>query len=254
MNSLINIKVSCLPIFSGRVAIFTACFFLSFFNGYSQNGYYRPMERGEKYFVAVGYGVGTAHWNSVFKSTEFYDKDGAVIHSGNLKFSANSPTKNYDVNVMAPIKHIRVGLGIDFEFHYIAQLKVFTKEGDEYMIFDEGLRFDKIYLQTEIPFKYNTDQRYSLSWSMKLGCFGYTNVKRFNFLGDKPFPLSILACSGVTIDYELYPKVYAYVLPNLEYKYYDNSGLEAPVDIRHGVLSVSVLAGLRVDLGRFHNN
>ncbi len=222
--------------------------------GFSQREYsYHSKKSSEKYFVSLGYGMGSARWNSIFKSTDFYDKDGAVINSGDFKFHANSPTRNYDVNVMAPIKRIRIGLGIDFEFHYITKLKIYTKEGEDYLLFDEGLRFDKIYLQTEIPFKFDTEEKYSISLNMKMGWFGYTNVKRFNFLGEKPFPISIMATSGVMFDYELYPYVYAFALPNLEYKFYDNSGLEAPVEIRHHVFSASLLFGVRVDLGKFYN-
>lgn len=227
---------------------------LAVISGYSQKGYfYHATKSGEKYFVALGYGVGTAHWNSVFKSAEFYDKDGSVINTGDMKFSSNSPTRNYDVNVMAPIGKARFGLGIDFEFHYLAQLKIYTKEGEDYLLFDEGLRFDKVYLQAEIPFRFDTDKKYSFSWNAKIGWFGYTNVKRFNFLGEKPFPISALICSGVVADYEIYPRVYAYVLPNLEFKFYDNSGIEAPVQIRHNVISASLLFGIRVDLGKFYN-
>ncbi|TAL58944.1 MAG: hypothetical protein EPN85_10360 [Bacteroidetes bacterium] len=245
LNTFLKIK---------RRAVALSALLLFSLIGFSQSGYfYHATKSSEKYFVALGYGFGTARWNSVFKSTEFYDKDGAVINMGDLKFSANSPTRNYDVNVMAPIGRIRFGLGIDFEFHYLAQLKIYTKEGEDYLLFDEGLRFDKIYLQAEVPFAYDTDKKYSFSWNTKLGWFGYTNVKRFNFLGEKPFPTSLLASSGIVADYEVYPRVYAYVLPNLEYKFYDNSGLEAPVDIRHSVFSASILCGIRVDLGRFYN-
>lgn len=222
--------------------------------GYAQDGYfYQGNKSGQKYFVALGYGFGTAHWGSVFKSTEFYDKDGKVINMGDLEFSANSPTRNYDVNVMAPIGKARFGLGIDFEFHYLTQLKIYTKEGQDYLLFDEGLRFDKMYLQAEIPLNYNSKKKYSFSWNSKVGWFGYTNVKRFNFLGEKPLPISVMTCTGVVLDYEIYPRVYAYVLPNFEYKFYDNSTLEVDVQIRHNVFSASILCGIRVDLGKFHN-
>jgi hypothetical protein len=236
-----------------KIVVISCLIFFSL-QGFSQSGYfYHATKSSEKYFVALGYGMGTAHWNSVFKSTEFYDKDGSVLNMGDLKFSANSPTRNYDVNVMASIGRARYGLGIDFEFHYLAQLKIYTKEGEDFLLFDEGLRFDKIYLQAEVPFKYDSDKKYSFSWNSKIGWYGYTNVKRFNFLGEKPFPVSLMFCSGVVADYEIYPRIYAYVLPNVEYKYYDNSGLEAIVKIRHNVFSISMLCGIRVDLGKFHN-
>ncbi|MBI4929264.1 MAG: hypothetical protein HY841_00760 [Bacteroidetes bacterium] len=221
--------------------------------GFSQSGYYfHPKGDGDKYFVALGYGQGTAHWSSLFKSTEFYDKDGRVINTGDLEFAANSPTKQYDVHVLAPIKHIRLGLGISFEHHYLSQLKIYTKSGEEYLLFDESLRFDKINFIAEVPFNYESKKKYSFSWNFNCGWFGYTNVKRFNFIGEKPFPVALHGATGITVDYQLYPQVYVFAFPNVEYKYYSNSHTEAPVDITHRVFSASVIAGIRVDLGAFN--
>ena len=232
-------------------------FFFSFFAlcGFSQisNGYYSKSKGGDRYFVSLAYGMGTAHWNSLFQSTEFYDKDGSVINRGDFHFGANSPTRQYDVNVLAPIKHIRLGLGICFEHHFLTQLKVYDKAGVENLLFDESLRFDKIYLNSEIPFKYDSRKKYSFSLSSKFGWFGYTNVKRFNFIGEKPFPIAILASVGLVADYQLYPQVYVFLIPNFEYKLYDNSRTEAPVQIRHSVFTYSVLGGVRVDLSKFNN-
>ncbi|MEK6615264.1 MAG: hypothetical protein AABZ32_04010, partial [Bacteroidota bacterium] len=237
------------------IYIFIAFCFLpsAFCHAQVSNGYYVKSKGGDKYFVSLGYGVGTAHWNSVFKSTEFYDKDGSVINKGYFHFGANSPTKQYDVNVLAPFKHIQVGLGISFEHHYLSELKIYTKGGKEYLLFDEGFRFDKIYLNTEIPFSYESTKKYSFNLNFHAGWFGYTNVKRFNFIGEKPFPVAILAGTGATADYEIYPQVYFFISPNVEYKLYNNSRTEAPVKIRHSVFSAGMLGGIRVDLRKFNN-
>ncbi len=232
-------------------AILFYCFIALLFPAYGQdktNNFFHKSKGGDKYFIALGYGMGTAHWNSVFQSTEFYDKDGAVIHEGDFHFGANSPTRNYDVNVQAPLKKIRLGLGICFEPHYLTQLKVYEKGGAEFMLFDEGLRFDKIYLQSEIPFKYGSRKRYSFNLNFRAGWFGYTNVKRFNFIGEKPFPIAVLAAAGLTADYEMFSQVYLFLQPYFEYKLYDNSRTEAPVQIVHSVFTATVLAGVRVDL------
>jgi len=217
------------------------------------NGYFEKSRSGDKYLVALGYGAGTAYWHSKFESTEFYDKDGSVINRGSLKFSANSPTRHYDVNVLAPIKHFRLGLGISFENHFLAQLKLYGKGGDEYLIFDEKLRFDKIYLNSEFPIKYNPKKKYSFNLNVRAGWFGYSYLKRFNFIGEKPFPLAVLSAVGMTADYEIYPGVYAFAFPSLEYKLYSNSNAEAPVKIHHNVFTASIIGGLRVDLGAFNH-
>ena len=234
--------------------LFIVLFFVSLC-GFSQvsNGYFVKSKAGDKYFISLGYGQGTAHWNSIFEGTEFYDKDGSVINSGDFHFSANTPTNHYDVNVLAPIKHIRLGLGISFEHHYLSQLKIHTMGGEEYLLFDEGLRFDKVYLNSEIPFKYESPKKYSFSLNFHAGWFGYSNIKRFNFIGEKPFPIALLVGTGVTVDYAIYPQLYVFAFPNLQYKLYDNSRTEAPVQIRHSIFTASIIAGIRVDLGKFNN-
>lgn len=223
---------------------------LSGVNGISQNsfGYYSKIGLGEKYFIALGYGMGTAKWNSVFKSTEFYDKDGRVINTGDFSFKATSPTRHIDVNVSAPIKKVRMGLGISFEDHYLSSLEVYTGGGEKFLLFDEGLRFDKLFFQTEVPFKYETKKAFSFNLNFRGGWFGYTNVKRFNFIGDRPFPLSFLVATGITADYELYKNCYVFLFPNFEYKLYDNSRTESPVQIRHNVFTADLIAGLRINL------
>lgn len=212
--------------------------------------YFYHARKADKYFFSVAYGEGTARWNSVFKNADFYDKDGAVINSGDFKFSATNPTKHLDANVSAPFKKIRLGLGISFEEHYMNQLRFYNKKGDEILLFDETMRFDKLYFHSEVPFHYATKNKYSFNWNFRLGWYGYTNVRRVNFLGDKPFPVSFLVASGVTMDYEIYPKVFIFIFPNLEYKYYSNSGTEAPVEIRHNVFTANVLAGVRVNFAQ----
>lgn len=210
----------------------------------------KDLDWGKKYYVAVHYGTGTSRWRSSFKDTEFYDKDGKVINTGDLRFTAKSPTRHYDVNVLAPVKNIYLGMGIAFEFDYLAELKVFLKDGYEFMLFEEGMRFDKIYFQMEKPFKNEKKRPYNISLAFKAGWYGYTNVKRFNFLGEKPIPLSFLVGTGATFDYEVYRKVFVYAQPYFEYKIYDNFNNEAEVHIVHNVFGLCLNTGLRVDLGK----
>lgn len=238
--------------YSNILFLLIVFFYLPFSICYSQRseGYFYHASKAEKYFFSVAYGEGTAKWKSVFKNADFYDKDGAVINTGDFKFSATSPTKHLDANVSAPFKKIRLGMGISFEQHYLGALKFYAKNGDEILLFDEGLRFDKLYFHSEVPFHYNSNKKYSFNWNFRMGWYGYTNVKRFNFLGEKPFPISVLFGTGITADYEIYPKVFVFVFPNLEYKYYSNSASDSPVDIRHNVYTASVLAGVRVNFAQ----
>ena len=214
------------------------------------NGYFIKSKAGDKYFISLGYGRGTAHWNSQFKNTEFYNKDGSVINRGDFSFGANSPVNLYDVHVLAPVSKVRLGLGIDFEYHYLLQLKVYNKDGSDNLLFDESMRFDKIYLDFECPFKYESKQRFSLNWNVRCGWFGYTNVKRFNFIGEKPFPIAIMINTGLTADFELFKQTYLFLAPQIEYKLYDNSRTEEPVQIVHKIYSMAVIGGIRYDLGK----
>ncbi|MFH1005382.1 MAG: hypothetical protein V1781_07835 [Bacteroidota bacterium] len=212
--------------------------------------YFGKKNKRDKYLIALGYGIGTARWNSSFKSTEFYNKNGSVMSTEDFKFRANSPTQHYEVNVMAPIKKVRLGMGISFEMHYLAELEVYSERGEKFILFDEGLRFDKMFFQMEVPFKYDSNKKYSFNLNTHLGWFGYTNVKRFNFIDDRTWPFCFLLNTGITADYEVYPRVFIFLTPSFEYKYYNNADTEGPVEIIHRVFSVSIISGIRVNFAQ----
>ena len=233
------------------VVSFLFCFSIA---GFTQSEYiFHPKHKGDKYFISLAYGQGTARWISIFQNTEFYDKDGGALHKGDLLIRAKCPTKHVDVNVSAPIKNIRVGFGISFENHYLTELILYNKDGSDYLLFDESMRFDKIYLHVEAPFKFDSPKKYSFGANLRFGWFEYSNVKRINFLSDNPFSFSMLTALGITADYEIYKGIYTFLFPNVEYKYYDNSRSENPVQIQHNVFTFNALLGVRVDLGKAFN-
>ena len=117
------------------------------------------------------------------KAQNFYDKDGsAKLIPGDLKFSANSPARilRCKCNGRLLKAHPYRAWRLAFEFHYLSPVESIHQRTERIFFYlMKDLRFDKIYFQTEVPFKYDTDKKYSFNWNVKMGWFGYTNVKRF---------------------------------------------------------------------------
>lgn len=219
----------------------------------AQFGYFKRLERRqEKYFVAIGYGIGTARWNSNLDNSQLYDKYGAVIQSGYIRFKARNSTELLDLNVQFPLAKIRLGMGINFEKFYLDKLEITQSPGADatLILFDESFRFEKFFGQIEVPFWPESKSDFSLSGNGHIGYFGYSGVERFNFFGEEALAKTFFATIGFIADYRVYPHAYVYLHPYTEYKYFKNSPVENPSIIRHNILTYGITGGVRVDVSR----
>jgi len=207
----------------------------------------------KKYFVAVSYGVGTARWNSTIKNTQLYDKTGTIIRDGVVKFKAKNSTAVINLEALAPVGKVRLGLGISFEEFYLNKLNITTQSSpvDKNILrFDESFRFNKIYAQVEVPFKYQNQSNGSINFNGHLGYYGYSGIDRINFFGEEAIAKTFFATAGLVFDYRVYPHFYFFAYPNIEYKYFDNSHMERPSDIIHNIFTGTLMGGIRVDLSK----
>lgn len=217
----------------------------------AQFGYFKRLERKqEKYFVGLGYGIGNAYWSSSLDNSQLYDKYGAVIQSGYIRFKARNKTELIDLNVQFPIAKIRVGMGICFEEYYLDKLEITASPGADAMVilFDESFRFEKFYGQVEVPFWPESKSDFSLGFNGRIGYFGYSGVERLNFFGEEALAKTFFTNLGLVADYRVYPHVYIYLQPNFEFKYFKNSPVENPSIIRHNIVGYGATGGIRVDV------
>lgn len=226
----------------------------------AQYGYYHDLKVNyQKYFVSLGYGIGTARWYSTLISTAIYDKNGAVLQSGDIDFRARNSTNFYDFNVMFPIQKVRYGLGICFEKFYLDKLQLLRTvnssngtgvSGDQILLFDESFRFDKVYAQVEVPFWPESKSLLSLSANMHAGYFSFNGVDRINFFGRDALARSMFIAISPVGDVRIVPHTYLFIQPMFEYKYFKSQALDASGIIKHNIISYSMLGGLRVDVSR----
>lgn len=218
----------------------------------SKGGFFSQQDRKHsKYFVALGFGTGMAYWNSSLGNTDLYDKNGGIIHSGDLNFKAKNSYESMNLDVQFPVGKMRMGLGIQFEHYFLDKLQIDNPFGGKsYLLFDENFRFDKIYAQVEVPFNYSSDRIWTLNFKGSLGYFGLTGVSRQNFFGEEAVADTYYINLGVIADIKLYPHTYFFMHPNIEYKYFHNSRLENPSEIIHKIFSYGILAGIRIDVSK----
>lgn len=223
---------------------------------FGQFGYYHDLKvNREKYMVSLGYGVGTARWYSDLTSSAIYDKNGAVITSGDLKFRAKNQTKQYDLNVMFPVENIRYGLGLSFETFYLNQIKLqqvisSSNPAPSSLLFDESFRFDKMYGQIEYIFFPESNSMFSVSANMHAGYFSFSGVQRINFFGNDAIARSLFISLSPLGDMRVYSHTYLFVQPMFEYKNFKSQALDAPGIIKHNILTYSVIAGIRIDVSK----
>lgn len=232
----------------------TLLFLLAVQGAFAQFGYYHDLRvNKEKYFVSLGYGLGTARWYSDLTSSAIYDKNGSVITSGDLKFKASNQAQQYDLNVMFPVENIRYGLGLSFETFFLDKLELkqaINTSSTQNLLFDESFRFDKMYGQIEYIFWPESKSMFSLSANMHAGYFSFSGVQRINFFGNDAIARSLFIAVSPLGDVRVYPHCYLFVQPMFEYKNFKSQALDAPGIIKHNILTYSIIGGLRIDVSK----
>lgn len=220
-------------------------------NCYAQfrmNWYTQPRQNNEKYFLSVGYGFGQAYWYSALTNSSIYNNQGGTIESGTFKARANNATSYYDLNVICPAGNFRFGLGMNFEKFFLTKLELKqTVTTSKVIIYDESFRFDKIYLQFEVPFWPEARAKFSLSANARVGFFSFNNVDRINLFGSDALANSMFFALSPVADVQLYPGVFLFLQPFAEYKYFKNSGVDPGGIIVHNIFTYSGMIGLRID-------
>ncbi|MCE2772640.1 MAG: hypothetical protein LW750_04265 [Bacteroidetes bacterium] len=219
---------------------------------YSQMAwYYVPKKNNEKYFCSVAYGLGTARWYSEMKQTSIYDNQGSSIYSGNFKFRAANSSTFYDVNVLFPTGNVRMGLGMNFEKFYLTtiQLKqnVQTVNSGNLLLYDESFRFDKLYLQCEVPFWPEARSKFSCSAGGYAGFFSFSNVDRINLFGGDALANSMFFGVSTIADFQAFPGFFIFLKPITEYKYFRNPAVDPSGSVHHNIMTYSIMIGLRYD-------
>jgi len=202
--------------------------------------------------MAGGYGVGQAFWFSSLTNSSLYDHQGSAIQTGSFKFRANNTTTFYDLNVLFPMNNVRLGMGMDFEKFYLTELMVQqTITTSKAILFDENFRFDKIFVQCEVPFWPNARSRFSLSANARCGFFSFNNVDHINFFGNDALANSMFFTISPVADMQLYPGIYFFVQPMAEYKYFKNAADDPGGTIVHNIWTYSGMIGIRLDPSMF---
>jgi hypothetical protein len=212
--------------------------------------FFRKSRKEAKYFVALSYGLGQAHWKSQLGQAEIFDKFGSVIKSGDLDFKAQNDLNSFSLDASAPFGKIRLGIGIQFDYYFLDKLEITTPFATNIILYDESFRWDKFFVSAEIPFKYESDKSYSFSSKTHLGYFGYSYVDRFSLFGEEALAKTFWMATGIVADIKLYPHCYVFIFPNVEYKFYNNNKDEQPKNIVHKIFSYSCMAGIRIDVSK----
>ena len=220
---------------------------------YSEEGKSGLTRAQRKYFVTVGYGAGSANWFSKLIQSDLYDKDGSVLKSGNMDLRAKNRINPFNLEASAPVGRIRLGLGVCFEKNFLDKIVLQNgtlNNGGNSVVFDENFRVDKLYGLVEVPFKSTTEKEFSFNFMGTMGYFNYTGIQRFNFFGEAALAKMFFMGAGLLADYKIFPHTYAFVYPDLEFKYFRNNDNESPSIIIHRIFCYSISGGIRIDVSK----
>lgn len=200
----------------------------------------------EKYFVAVSYGLGNASWNSKINTGSLYDTSGTEMFSGNINFKAKNAYKSINLDVLAPIGKISMGLGISFEDFFIQKIKINSNQ----YYFAEKFRFEKIYTQLEIPIDHFSNDFFTFNVKVQAGYYGFSYINHIDFFGSDINASVLFINTGILIDYKAFKHLYAFLIPICEYKYFRTNLTERPTVIIHNIFSYGIQFGIRFDVAK----
>lgn len=240
--------------------IFVALLLLMASNCLFAQAYYggATKQDAKKYYLSFSYGVGTTRWYSHFDDAPLYNIDGSIIKSGDLRMKSSNPSYFYNFSVCAPVMGVRLGAGICFEKFSMDKLSIISSSDtlganipNSYVLFTENFWFNKIYGMVQVPLKFCAGKPYSIDVEGCAGFYGYNGVKHINFFGDDQIARTFFINAGAVFDYDFIDYARLFIQPQIEYKYFHNNQNENPSVIVHNIFTLSIQAGVRLDVSKF---
>ena len=215
---------------------------------FAQPSYYARNGKA-KSFVGLSYGIGTTRWYSVSDDYNLFDPRGNQINSGDFKFNARNSSQSLQIETLSPMSggKWRFGMGIQFEEYSLYRVTIEDDTGPSTTLpFVERFRFDKFFMQGEIPLKWPNSKVFSLNVNMQAGWYGFTGVRSTSLFGEDRLGETWFGGVGAVGEIHLSDLIYLVCKPMVQYKYFINSRDEEPGRIRHRMFDYSILAGVRV--------
>jgi hypothetical protein len=214
---------------------------------FAQGSYFQANDREAQHFVGISYGMGSNFWFSKTENYNLFDPRGSMVVSGDSKLRARNISQQVQLETVVPIsKKIRVGMGIAFEEFALYKMDVESDILNSTIPFVEVFRFDKVFAQFEMQVGIlKQSQVFSFNANVKAGYYGFTSVKSTSLFGEDRIGKTYYGSMGMLVDANIFPRFYLYLLPQVEYKYFNNHRREHPHTISHNLLGYTFMVGLR---------
>lgn len=217
---------------------------------FAQNSYYLLNDKVSKHFVGVSYGFGNTGWRTATENYDLYDQHGVLLVDGTATLRAKNSQQSLSLEALVPLSggKWRAGIGLMFEEYTLEKFEVESGVHSGIHPFVERFRFDKVFAQAEVPLPIFENPFISFNANVRAGWYGFTSVESNTLFGPERIGKSWFAGLGLVTDMELHPRVYAVVMPNVEYKYYRNTRDDLLGNISHKMFAYNLLVGVRVHI------
>ncbi len=215
---------------------------------FAQQSSYYNAEKDHRYFFGLSAGKGVTDWYSRTEGYELVRRDGKKIVSGDHRLTAQSTYNSYEVEVLAPLKDVRVGMGIAFEEFVLYEIQVESPVFRDPISFVENFRFDMFFLQGEFPLSLLEHEDLALNVNVRGGYYGFTRVTSLSLFGERRLGATYFFNTGIVGTWNLADRFYLLLRPAFEFKHFDNARREPAGAIYHELLSYGMNFGVRAHL------
>ncbi len=206
---------------------------------------YYSEQANSKHFVGFGYSLANTHWYSHTEDFQLFDPTGRTLIDGAGSFDTRVQSQMLQLEVLAPVGEVRMGVGIAFEECQLYKINVESDIINTVVPFTEMFRFNKLFYQLEVPFSKLNSHFFSLAINNRVGYYGFTAVKSLSLFGERRMGKSFFGSTAARMDFKVGAMTYLFVMPMMEYKYFKNTQEESPNFIIHNMFSYSAVIGLR---------
>ncbi len=208
----------------------------SFFNSGKSNLYY----------FGVNLGVAGNSWSSKTSDYKLFSPYGQQLVDGDSRLKAQTSSELVEIETIFPLGDNRLGVGMSFEFFSLLALDVETKGQFQTFGFPEYFKTDKFYVQFERPLYTNDLGTFEWYASGRLGAYAFSMVRSTSLFGESRWGKSVFGGAKTGFEFSVMEKFYLGLSGLFEYKYFNNSGKEAPEDITHHFISYGIMLNARV--------
>ena len=224
--------------------LFVLAILVSFSSFSFGQGYY---QRNEGYqFISLSAGLGSNHWRAMATDYSLWDPRGnKIVDDESSSLTTQTYSDLYEIEILFPVEQWRIGGGLNFELFTLLNVELHTEQGSQQHGFPEVFSANKLFVHAERPILQSRNENFEWNAGVKAGKYVLSMVNSTSLFGENRFGATWFGEVHTGIQFRVIDYLYACAYGFTDYKYFDNTKLESPQDIRYHIMTYGAAVSVR---------